>query len=86
MPCRLAKCLAVGMSPDLIRKEDLHRTQAPSIIKSKKTRVSKFKVIKIFLFSLSFEQQKIPYSPKRQYARKEKCIWETRFRPFRVPL
>ncbi len=22
--CRFAKCLAVGMSPELIRKEDLH--------------------------------------------------------------
>ncbi len=28
--CRLAKCLAVGMSPDLIRKEDIAATKRKS--------------------------------------------------------
>jgi len=45
------------MSADLIRKEDLHTKKAPSTTKSNNTQVSKFKVIKISLFSLSFEQQ-----------------------------
>ena len=62
MPCRLAKCLAIGMSADLIRKEYVYKSKASSTTKSNKTQVSKFKVIKISIFSFSFEQQKLPYS------------------------
>jgi hypothetical protein len=38
--CRLAKCLAVGMSPDLIRKEDLHEKYR-SIYKTRKKLIIK---------------------------------------------
>lgn len=47
--CRFAKCLAVGMIPELIRKEDFHEKYR-TLYRSRKKTLSKQIVVCIKLF------------------------------------